>query len=46
MQKKKKRKTIVQRKHEQRELEENEIDSLFYEENLYKKLKKKKNYKR
>ncbi|KNG78601.1 DEAD-box helicase 19 [Plasmodium falciparum IGH-CR14] len=42
MQKKKKRKTIVQRKHEQRELEENEIDSLFYEENLYKKLKKKK----
>ncbi|SPJ12584.1 ATP-dependent RNA helicase, putative [Plasmodium sp. DRC-Itaito] len=42
MQKNKKRKTIVQRKHEQRELEENEIDSLFYEENLYKKLKKKK----
>ncbi|SOV82589.1 ATP-dependent RNA helicase, putative [Plasmodium sp. gorilla clade G3] len=42
MQKKKKRKTIVQRKREQREIDENEIDSLFYEENLYKKLKKKK----
>ncbi|CRH03951.1 ATP-dependent RNA helicase, putative [Plasmodium relictum] len=38
----KKRKTIVQKKHEKREMEENEIDSLFYEEKLYKKLKKKK----
>ncbi|SCM10916.1 ATP-dependent rRNA helicase SPB4, putative [Plasmodium chabaudi adami] len=39
---KKKRKTIVQRKHEKRELDQNEIDSLFFEENLFKKLKKKK----
>ncbi|CRG95705.1 ATP-dependent RNA helicase, putative [Plasmodium gallinaceum] len=39
---KKKRKTIVQKKHEKREMEENEIDSLFFEERLYKKLKKKK----
>ncbi|GAB68507.1 ATP-dependent RNA helicase, partial [Plasmodium cynomolgi strain B] len=38
--KKQKRKTIVQRKHEQRDMEENEIESLFFEENLYKKLKK------
>ncbi|CAD2093506.1 ATP-dependent rRNA helicase SPB4, putative [Plasmodium vinckei lentum] len=39
---KKKRKTIVQRKHEKREMDQNEIDSLFFEENLFKKLKKKK----
>ncbi|CXI53726.1 ATP-dependent rRNA helicase SPB4, putative [Plasmodium berghei] len=39
---KKKRKTIVQKKHEKREMDQNEIDSLFFEENLFKKLKKKK----
>ncbi|CDU85095.1 ATP-dependent rRNA helicase SPB4, putative [Plasmodium yoelii] len=39
---KKKRKTIVQKKHEKREMDQNEIDSLFFEEKLFKKLKKKK----
>ncbi|VWU51820.1 ATP-dependent rRNA helicase SPB4, putative [Hepatocystis sp. ex Piliocolobus tephrosceles] len=40
--KKKKKKTITQKKHEKREIEEDELESLFYEEKLYKKLKKNK----
>ncbi|SCP06225.1 ATP-dependent rRNA helicase SPB4, putative [Plasmodium ovale] len=40
--KKQRRKTTVQRRHEKRELEQNEIDSILFEDKLYKKLKKKK----